>query len=181
MNKKYYFDADCLSSFLAVSKLSIPFLVIDGSVIIPKEVYDEVIAAREEGFREQLESILKSKLAKVEEIKVFSKEGELYFKFHENPDEGFLPVGRGEAAAMALAISNDGVLVSNNLKDVMQYVRSKEISLLTTGMIIHEAIEQNVISKNEATEYWSEMIIHGCKLGAQTYEEYVDKELYRID
>lgn len=180
MNKKYYFDADALSSFLAISQLGISFLVIEGKVIIPQQVYDEVLASREEGFREQLDNVIGKKLAKVEEIELFSEAGKMFLQFNEHPEDGFLPVGRGEAAAMALAISNNGVLVSNNLKDVMQYVESKHIPLLTTGMIIHKAVGDGVITEEEAEKHWANMILHRCKLGAQTYKEYVEKKLYDI-
>lgn len=178
LSKQIFFDSDCLSAFLSVAKLGIPVMIYKNAIVIPKSVLKELRRSREEGFDEQLDNIIKSGVATVKDIDIGSEASKLYFQFTENPDDGFLQVGAGEAAAMALAITEHGILASNNLRDVGSYVRKYGIEHVTTGIIIHNAVENNLITADEASVIWADMINHGCKLGAMTYEEYVEKELY---
>lgn len=180
MSKNIYFDSDFTSAFLQVSSLNIPLMILDGSIIIPQQVYNELKKAKKENFIEQIDRAVKAKQAIIQDLEVFSDIGQLYFKFHENGDGDLLAVGSGEAAAMALAISNHGILASNNLKDVMPYVKKYKIEHITTGIVMHNAVENGYITKEYASELWGKMIANGCKLGAQTYEEYVSEKRYQL-
>lgn len=180
MNKNVYFDADFTSAFLEVSSLGIPIMVLDGHIIIPQHVYDELKKARKEDFIEQVDRMIQAKLARIQDIDLYSDADELYFKFSGLGDGELLPVDKGEAAAMALAISNGGVLASNNLKDVAPYVKKYNIEHITTGTVMHDAVEKGYITKEYASEVWSKMIANGCKLGAQTYDEYVEGKKYEL-
>lgn len=179
MSKDIFFDSDCLSAFLAVGAIGIPVILYEKKIIIPKQVYDELVASHEEGYKEQIDSYISRKMMIVVDIQSNDqKAAELYFKLNMHPDEGFMPIGRGEAAAIALSVTRHGILASNNLKDVRPYVDRYGIDHITTGMIIHEAVKNEVITKEEAETYWAEMVKHHRWLGADTYKEYVDKKLY---
>ena len=180
MSKDIYFDADFISAFLEVSSLGIPLMILDGNIVIPQNVYNELKKSRKEDFIEQVDRIIKAKIAKVQDIDLYSDTGELYFKFSTLGDGELLPVGKGESAAMALAVSNNGILASNNLKDVMPYVKKYGLEHITTGIVMHNAVESGYITKEYASELWDKMIANGCKLGAQTYEEYEAEKKYEL-
>ena len=103
---KYYFDSDCLSAFLVAQKLSIPTMLYKGDVYIPRIVYNEVTASRNYGYEDQLDRYINIGLIKLVDFDPFDETGKLYFQLTQNPEEGFKSIGRGEAAAIALAKNN---------------------------------------------------------------------------
>ena len=82
-----------------------------GRVIIPKEVYDELShpgVNRVKGLKAQVDIMVQSGAATIETIVV-------------GPDPGHRVIGRGEAASISLAKERNGILASNNLKDISVY------------------------------------------------------------
>lgn len=177
---KFYFDSDCLSAFLVVQKLSIPVMLYKGNVYIPRIVYNEVTDSRNCGYEDQLSRYINKGLIKLIDFEPYDDVGKLYYQLVQNPEDGFKAIGRGEAAAIALAKNNKGILASNNLNDVSQYVKKYSLDHVTTGMIIYQAVQDEVITEEEAETMWDEMVNNWCKLGAKTYKEYVEKKLYDI-
>lgn len=161
-------------------KLSIPTMLYKGDVYIPRIVYNEVTASRNYGYEDQLDRYINIGLIKLVDFDPFDETGKLYFQLTQNPEEGFKSIGRGEAAAIALAKNNQGVLASNNLNDISQYVKKYNLDHVTTGVIIHQAVQDEVITEEEAGKIWDEMVNNWCKLGAKTYKDYVEKKLYDI-
>ena len=56
------------------------------------------------------------------------------------PPKGAKIIGKGEAAAIALAKTYGGILASNNLKDISKYVTKYNLRHKTTGEILVVAI-----------------------------------------
>ena len=53
---------------------------------------------------------------------------------------------------MALAHLNNGIVASNNLSDVEEYIESLDIELLTSSMILSKAVEKNIITPEQFEE-----------------------------
>ena len=181
MSKDVFCDSDFLSAFLSVEQLSIPLLLYKNSIVIPQIVVDELLKSGNEGYRETLQKVRNMNMVRVEDICVDQDAADLYIKFTDNPDAGMKAVGRGEAAVMAMAINKGGVVASNNLKDVLPYIKTYGLDHITTGIVIHKAVLENKITKADADDIWRKMILRNCKLGAETYDEYVKGEMYHID
>jgi len=174
-------DTDFLSAFLKVSELNIVYAVVDGRMIIPQTVIDELKNDKGGRFSNDIISLMNNEKVEIQEIEYGTKEFELYIKFTDNPDSEFTNVDKGEAAALAIAIIQGGTIASNNLRDIMQYVKGYKLNLMTTGMAIHEAVENGIIGKDDASRIWDDIVRLGCKIGADSFEEYVNKKAYIIE
>lgn len=82
------------------------------------------------------------------------------------------PSGKGESAALAFAINNDGVLASNNLKDVKFYVDKFELPWLTSSYLIALCVDKNIISKDKTISMWNKMVEEGRDVPTNTFLEY---------
>ena len=90
---------------------------------------------------------------------------------------GILSTGRygsGEAACMASLKFNSGTMGSNNLSDVKTFCEHNGKDLITTAMIIHYAVETDVIKETEAETIWDSMLKKRRKLPADSYSAYVE-------
>ena len=95
-----------------------------GRVIISKEVYDELShpgVNRVKGLKAQVDIMVQSGAATIETIVVGTDTYKLYRKLTNSPDPGHRVIGRGEAASISLAKERNGILASNNLKDISVY------------------------------------------------------------
>lgn len=91
------------------------------------------------------------------------------------------PIGRGEAAAMALALKHFGIVASNNLTDVDDLSRLDEIPILTFSMIMSFCFELNLMSKDEIELIWQKILnTTNQTLPKKTFTKYYD-ELFKDD
>ena len=118
-----FFDTDCLSAFLWVDEQSIITMLYPGRVVIPDAVYAELSHPRISHLKQRIDTLLNEHLLQIQSIIVGTPVYGLYQKLAMNPDAGMAVIGKGEASAIALAKESGGILASNNLKDVLQYVR----------------------------------------------------------
>ncbi|MDP3058157.1 MAG: hypothetical protein Q8N36_01700, partial [bacterium] len=96
--------------------------------------------------------------------------------FHEltiAPQNGRKMIGKGEAAALALAKVNCGIIASNNLKDISQYALQYNLLHVTTGKILIEALNNNLIDENMGNRIWSTMLQKKRILPAPTFSDYL--------
>ena len=84
--------------------------------------------------------------------------------------------GSGEAACMAYLKHNTGTMCSNNLSDVHAFCQYNKKDLMTTAMIIQQAVEKAVIDEAEAETIWTKMIAKKRKLPADSYSAYLRLE-----
>ena len=84
-------------------------------------------------------------------------------------------IGKGEASALALAVEHDGIVASNNLRDIMDYVRQYDLAHVTTAGVLVEAYESGIIDEQEGNSIWANMRQHGRLLGADSFGDYMNK------
>lgn len=106
-------------------------------------------------------------------ISVDSEAYYLYHKLTVTPDNGHKVIGPGEAASIALAKIHNGIVASNNLRDISSYIDEFGLRHITTGEILTEALERGLITEAEGNAIWISMIAKRRKLGASSFSEYI--------
>ena len=81
---------------------------------------------------------------------------------------------------MALAHLNNGIVASNNLSDVEEYIESLDIELITSSMILSKAVENDIVSENTANILWKGMVDEDIYLPRDSFMDYYN-ELYESD
>lgn len=176
MTESLFFDTDCISAFLWVDNESILSKLFPGRIVIPKEVYDELShpgVNRVKGLKAQVDMMIRSGDATIDTIVVGTDTYELYKKLTNNPAPGHKIIGRGEAASISLAKEKQGILASNNLKDIASYVKEYGLTHLTTGDIMKMALDAGYIDEAQGNTIWANMISRRRKLGHATFSEYL--------
>lgn len=84
----------------------------------------------------------------VRTMKTHSVEHRIFLKILEK----YSFVGPGEAATIALACQNNGVVASNNLLDVRGLVEDYDLNLITTAFIMAKAYENGIKTRKELDE-----------------------------
>lgn len=91
-------------------------------------------------------------------------------------------MGDGEASAIALTQENGGVIASNNLRDVKDYVEDYDLNLITTAFILAIAYEKRIKTKEELDEIWTSMMDNGRKRSLprniNSFTQYYDDMLF---
>lgn len=170
-----FFDTDCLCSFLWVGKEGILPLLYSGRIIIPHPVYTELSNPRIPHLKNRLDSLLSENLASIQEIDINSKEFQTYFQLTEAPSAGHAIIGNGEASAIALAKHSHGIVASNNLSDITAYIEEFNLKYITTGDILADALERNLIEESKGNAIWTQMLSKRRRLGASSFTEYLQK------
>ena len=111
--------------------------------------------------------------ATIETITVGTDAYELYRKLTSHPDPGKKIIGRGEAASISLAKEKQGILASNNLRDISAYVAEYGLTHLTTGDILKMALDAGYIDESQGNTIWANMIARKRKLGYASFSDYL--------
>lgn len=74
---------------------------------------------------------------------------------------------------MVLAKFNEGILASNNLRDVKKYTHEFNLKLITTADILIDAFTELYIDETEANKIWADMLKKQRKLPAASFSEYL--------
>lgn len=176
LTEPLFFDTDCLSAFLWVDNESIPAKLYPGRIVIPQQVYMELSHPglnHIKGLKAQVDTLVALHQAKLASICVNSAEYRLYFKLTHNPDPDHKIIGDGEAAAIATAKEHHGILASNNLKDVSDYVKEFGLAHVTTGVIMQEALANGLIDEAKGNEIWENMLTRKRRLGYKSFSDYL--------
>ncbi|MBN1637240.1 MAG: hypothetical protein JW920_12030 [Deltaproteobacteria bacterium] len=173
MTDPIFFDNDCLSAFLWVGKENLLVKLYPGQVVIPKQVYDELSAPGVAHLKAKVDVLLSHKQASIVKIDVGTELYDLYYQLTVNPDSGHVIIGKGEAASIVLAKFNNGVIASNNLRDISSYIKEFCLKHVTTGDILTEAFNRYYITESEGNKVWSAMLSKRRKLGATTFSDYL--------
>lgn len=180
LNKPVFYDADCLESFLFVDAGYI-LEELFSKIIIPEQVFNEIMDVATPDFVKENFEKLKEGFVEIHEISFASPE----YSAYKSIENGFWSetgkiCGPGESAVMALAHLNNGIVASNNLCDVGEYVGNLDIELITSSMILSKAFEEQIVSKEEANILWIGMLDNGLILPKHSFLDYYS-ELYNID
>jgi len=176
--KLIFFDTDCLSTFLRIGAEFILFKMYN-HIIIPRQVYNEISKYIDRYgkhiLREKVDQLVRDKKIMVHDFIIDSSEETLMYYDLINESEMNLPVvGKGEAAAITLAHLKNGILASNNLKDVSYYVKLYKIEHITTAEILKRAQSIKIIDLKCAEELW-EKICKNSKMPTKNFFEYATK------
>lgn len=170
MSDDIYFDTDCLSSFLWINNTSILEKLYCDRIVIPEPVYIELSNPCVPHLRQQTDQLLNDHIAKRCDLLCDTQEYELYRKLINNPK---ICIGKGEAAGIALAKTHNGVLASNNYKDISNYVEQYNLKHLDTGLILKEALKKELITESTGNRMWTSMKLRKRKLPYQTFTEFL--------
>jgi predicted nucleic acid-binding protein len=144
-----------------------------GRVVIPKPVYDELSRPGISHLKERLDTLIHNGQVRIEDIQTGTETYDLYYQLAILPATGHAIIGAGEAASIALAKTNNGIVASNNLKDVMAYVLELGLKHITTGEILADALNLGYITELEGNKIWAQMIAKRRKLGAASFTDYL--------
>lgn len=176
LTEPLFFDNDCLSAFLWVDNESILAKLYPERIVIPRQVYNELSHPglnHIKGLKAQVDKLVMNGQATVESIIIDSAEYSLYYKLTQNPDLGHRIIGDGEAAAIAMTKERGGILASNNLKDISDYVREYGLIHVTTGAIMKEAKTAGLIDEAQGNAIWHNMLNRRRRLGYQSFSDYL--------
>lgn len=167
-----FFDTDCICAFLWVNEESLLEKIYAGKIIIPKEVYDEIDRPTIPHLKSRIDKLIDKGSAVIMCMDITSKEYELYSELIYN---SYKLIGKGEAAAISLAKEYDGILGSNNLRDIEYYINKYSLKHVATGKILFEAFNKGLITEEEGNVIWINMLNKKRKLGANSFTEFMEK------
>ena len=116
--------------------------------------------------------MISSKDVSVKTIDAGTEEYELYTTLVRG-EKGQKIIGRGEAGGIALAKMYNGILASNNYKDIAPYIEKYSLKHIDTGQILVEALERGLITETDGNNIWSKMLAKKRKLPTNTFSEYL--------
>lgn len=175
MTDGYFFDTDCLSAFLWVRGESILSQLYAGRIILPAQVYDEL--AKVPHLQAKVDILKNNGDLVVESMDVDSPEYYDYIQMTTaKPETGIKRIGRGEAAGIAMVKERGGILASNNLRDILPYIKKYELNHITTGDILFEAMNSGLITETEGNTLWSDMRRKRRMLPAETFSDYIESK-----
>lgn len=168
-----FFDSDCISSFLWVGKEWILTEMYAGRIVIPKPVYDELSYPRIAHLKVRVDELLARGEAQVEAICIDTMEYRQYVQLTTGIEKGRAIIGKGEAAAIVLARNRNGVVASNNLRDICFYMKEYGMCYITTGDILVEAFQHGMITEEQGNVIWKSMLARRRKIGASSFTDYL--------
>jgi len=141
-------------------------------MIIPRQVYNEISTVTH--LQQRIDVMVNNGNLTIEDILVGSQENDLYLDLTDYTRSGTLPlIGKGEAAAIVLSKKNNGILASNNFRDVRYYVELYGLDHISTPNILYKAFNDGLISITEADSIWTQMVAKRRKLPFSTFSEYL--------
>lgn len=173
MTNKLFFDTDCISSFLWVKEENLLFKLYPGRIVLPKEVFVELSNPSIPHIKRKVSELCTSGDITTKEILAGTDEYVLYNELAISPPKGERIIGKGEAAAIALAKVHGGILASNNLKDISKYVEKYNLDHVATGDILVAALEVGYIDENTGNQIWHNMISKRRILPTSSFSDYL--------
>lgn len=164
-NNDIFFDTDCISAFLWVKEESLLAKLYPGRIVIPKEVYDELSNPCVSHLKKRIDFMISKNLVNIMTMDIDSNEYRTFYKLTVKPDSGNKIIGAGEAASISLAKQHKGIVASNNLKDIMHYIKLYNLRYKTTPDILVEALQAGLIDESTGDSIWSSMISKRRKIG----------------
>ncbi len=170
-DENIFYDTDCLSCFISIDDVSI-LKKLFKKIIIPDEVYTEF--SRIPILKNRVDTLVDEDFLEITDIYTNTDEYDFYTKLC-NGELTSRKIGNGEAAAITLAVKNNGILASNNTKDVKEAIKIYGIKQIKTGDILVKAYNCGIISKNEGNDIWKKMLKQNRYLTEKTFLRYLKK------
>ena len=171
--KPTFYDTDCLSCFIVIDDTSILEKQFE-CIYLPYEVYEEFDRPHIQKLKNRVDNLIDKGFVKV--VK-FDTDTEDYLLFMKLSSDYFSdkPIGKGEAAVIVHAKKHNGIVASNNTKDVMHYVEEYNLERITTGDILVMALENGIITEKDGNVNWSKMLKRGRWLVEKDFTTYLQK------
>lgn len=67
----------------------------------------------------------------------------------------------------------DGILASNNYRDIAPYIEKYNLKHVDTGQILMEALAKGIIIQNDGDMIWKQMLSKNRKLPNTSFSEYL--------
>ena len=80
---------------------------------------------------------------------------------------------RPNLTSLALAKSKNGIVASNNFKDILSYINEYSLEYTTTADILVDAYDQGIIDEKQGNAIWANMLRKRRKLGAASFSDYL--------
>lgn len=173
MIKQLFFDTDCISSFLWVRQENILLSLYHGKIVLPQEVYIELSNPSIPHLKNRVEVLCSKGDITTKQILINTEEYNLYYEMAISPPKEERVIGRGEAAALALAKVYGGIIASNNLKDISKYIKKYELDHVTTGDILITALKAGLIDEQTGNQIWSNMLLKRRLLPTASFSDYL--------
>jgi len=171
MTEPLFLDTDCLSTFLIVQRENLILQLYAGRIGIPQQVYVEL--KKVSFMKTRVDALLKAGSIVLYQISAGSDSGNLYLKLIDHPDQGYKIIGSGEAAAIVLSKEHNGILGSNNMRDILPYIRLFNLPHRTSADILVEALEHHLINEGQGNAIWRDMLQKNRKLPADTFTQFL--------
>lgn len=174
-NKPVFYDSDCLVCFLVINQCDI-LQELFSKIIVPLTVKEEILNPRTPDIiKNNFNKLVEIGFVEIREIVYGTYEFDFYDSIKtKNFQKNKLPIGDGEAAVITLGYINKGIVASNNLSDVMDYVKKYGLNLITTAFILAMAYEQNIKTEKELNEIWNKMVDKGRKRSLPKVKSFTD-------
>ena len=172
MTDQLFFDSDCISAFLWVNEQSLVAQLYPGRVIIPQPVYDELSYPGTPHLKKRIDQMIDSGQANIMSIASDSPSAELYWQLTQDAPK---IIGNGEASCLVLAKEHDGIVASNNFRDINEYICKYCLKHMTTGDILSDALNMGLITEEQGNYIWKNMLEKRRQLGAKSFSEFLLK------
>lgn len=171
MTEPLFLDTDCLSTFLCVGQENLVLQLYAGRIGIPQQVYFEL--RRVQFMKNKVDALLNANRVMLYQIIAGTDAGYLYLKLTEHPDQGYKIIGSGEAAAIVLTKEYNGILGSNNMRDILPYIKSFNLQHRTSADIMIEALDHHLINEGQGNVIWRDMLQRNRKLPTDTFTQFL--------
>lgn len=175
MTEPLFFDTDCLSAFLWVREENLLLKLYPGRLVLPQQVFDELSHPSIPHIGNAIRVLQRNNDISTMKILANTEEADIYYELTRNPMKGIQPIGKGEAAAIALTKVHDGILASNNTRDIVHYIAKYKLKHITTGEILAAALDASYITESEGNAIWANMLARKRFLPAPTFSDYLKK------
>lgn len=152
---KIVLDADVIIHFAKGDMLSmLPRIFGDYDFVVLDTVYNEI--------KEPLKSQLDNQVNILQNISMlkFAPTGEIMREYALLTKT----LGRGESACMVYCRYNHDVIGSSNLRDIKAYCQTHKITYLTTVDFLYHAIQKQLMSIEDATEFIKQVKLKDSRL-----------------
>lgn len=172
MTKVIFFDTDCISSFLWTNTEYLLVHTFQNNMQIPRQVYNEISKVLH--LKTKVDTMISNNNLSIIDIEIDSNEEDLYIQLTLYNSKSKLPlIGKGEAAAIVLTKKQNGILASNNFKDVKYYVEKYNLAHIATENIMKSVVDDGIITIDQADGIWIKMIAKKRKLPYPTFTDYL--------
>jgi hypothetical protein len=165
----FFFDTDCLSTFLLTDTENFLFRICPNA-FVPKTVYVEL--SRISKLKTKTDFLLRKQQIVLKDIILRTSEFDMYCDMISDNEMNIPIIGKGEAAVITFAYYNNGVVASNNLRDILFYVNKYHLDFITTADILTEFYDRQFIGWLDMERLWKRIAQHSLMPNGSFSEYY---------